>query len=55
MLGRILYSGSMEVQSGNGGVKELSRERLPSGPYLLRVTNKKGGQNYTVKLLMGDQ
>ena len=54
LLGRLLYSGSMEVQLGNGGVKELSKSHLPSGPYFLRVTNKKDGQQYTVKLLMAE-
>ena len=52
--GRLLYSDSMEVESGNGGVKELSRRRLPTGQYFLRVTNKEDGQRHTVKVLMAD-
>jgi hypothetical protein len=54
LLGRLLYSSTMDVQSDNGGVKELSRRHLPSGPYFLRVTNTKNGQQHTVKLLMAD-
>jgi hypothetical protein len=48
--GRIMYQTPMDVVSGSGEVKRLSRSGFTGGQYFMRVTDKNKGYYKTVKL-----
>ncbi len=48
--GRIIFQTPMEVVSGTGDVKRLSRSGFTGGQYFMRVTDKNKGYYKTVKL-----